>query len=97
MSFCTEIRFLGIALRFESLVDARGLMPWSPLELDSWSCEFGRNPQSIHAARFVLNLWNAGCQWDCGRFDPREALKVWDLRHRRAFMELITENMAYSA
>lgn len=32
-----DLMFMGIAIRFPSLVDAKGVMPWSPNDLDEWA------------------------------------------------------------
>lgn len=97
MPFCNELKFLSIALRFHSLVEAKGLLPWSPLELDCWACEFDRSSQAIHSVRFILGLWNSGYDWECGTFDPRIAVRAWDIHHRRVYLEIATEHLGYSA
>lgn len=55
------------------------------LEWWSTSCP-GRTTGSLHAARFILSVWNPGVDWKCGRFYVTEALGCWDDAHRRAFL-----------
>jgi hypothetical protein len=31
--------------------------------------------------------WDPSTEWEAGRFDVMEALRVWDLKHRAAFLE----------
>jgi hypothetical protein len=93
----SELGFTNHAVRFPSLEKAPGIMPWSPNQLDIWAAEFGRDWQAIHAARFILERWNSGFAWECGKFDPKPALECWDSVHRRAFLELVTSQLAYSA
>ena len=93
----SELGFMGYAIRFPSLNDARGIMPWDPNQLDIWAAEFGREQQAIHAARYILERWNSGFAWECGKFEPKEALEVWDKSHRRVFLDLATSELRYSA
>lgn len=37
-----------------------------------------------HAVRFVLQLWNPGFDWECGKFELTSALRAWDDAHRAA-------------
>ena len=91
----SDLGFMSHAVRFPSLDDANGVMPWDPNQLDIWAAELGRDRQAIHAARYILERWNSGFAWECGRFDPKSALECWDRRHRIAFMELVTINMPW--
>ena len=93
----TDLGFMSWAVRFPSLNDAAGIMPWDPNQLDIWTAEFGRDPQAIHAARFILEAWHPGFAWECGKFDPKAALASWDKTHRRVFLDLATEHLHYSA
>jgi hypothetical protein len=42
--------------------------------------------------QYLLSLWNPGCQWQCGAFDPHYAVQVWDASHRRGFLELASRD-----
>jgi hypothetical protein len=46
---------------------------------------------ALHAARFVLALWNSHVDWECGRFDAVRALGTWDQAHRVAFLVWATQ------
>jgi len=72
-------------------------MPWDPNQIDIWASEFGRDEQALHAARFILERWSSGFAWECGKFNPKVALEIWDKTHRRAFLELATLELSYSA
>lgn len=93
----SDLGFMGHAIRFPSLNDAPGIMPWNPNQLDIWASEFGRDRQAIYSAQFILERWNSGFAWECGQFDPKIALEIWDAVHRRAFLELVTRDLTYSA
>ena len=93
----SELGFMGHAVQFPSLDNAPGIMPWNPNQLDIWASEVGRDKQTVHAARCILERWNSGFAWECGQFDPKVALEIWDKRHRRAFLELATRSLSYSA
>ena len=79
--------FLGLGVKFPALVDAPGVAPWNPNQLDIWAAESAANANAVHAARFLLNLWMPAREWQCGRFDMNEAIQSWDRVHRRAFLD----------
>jgi len=89
-----DLLFMGIAIRFPSLADAKGVMPWSPNDLDEWAAESRCDVQAVHAARFILAKWNPACDSACGRFDIRTAIECWDRSHRITFLEQVTKNVA---
>ena len=93
----SDLGFMGHAFRFPSLNEAPGIMPWNPNQLDIWASEFGRDRQAIYSAQFILERWNSGFAWERGQFDPKVALESWDTVHRRAFLELVTQDLSYSA
>lgn len=93
----SDLGFMTHAVRFSSLDNARGIWPWNPIQLDDWAAEFGRDPQAVHAVRFVLERWNSGFVWECGRFEPKSALECWDNLHRQVFLDWVTTNLSYSA
>ena len=79
--------FLGLGVKFPALVDAPGVAPWNPNQLDIWAAESEADANAVHAARFLLNLWMPAREWQCGRFDMNEAIQKWDRVHRRAFLD----------
>ena len=40
----------------------------------------------LHAARFVLNVWNSEDEWKIGRFNVVNAMAAWDHEQRAAFL-----------
>jgi len=85
-----DIAFLGLGVKFPALIDAPGVSPWDPNQLDIWAAESASNNNAVHAARFLLNLWMPSREWQCGRFDMNEAIQNWDRTHRRAFLDWAT-------
>jgi hypothetical protein len=81
-----EERIQHLALAFPTLRRAGGVQPWQPHALDAWACGPLPGEDALHAARFVLALWDNAEIWSCGRFDAIEALAVWDGPHRGAFL-----------
>ncbi|MCO5164808.1 MAG: hypothetical protein M9894_27765 [Planctomycetes bacterium] len=76
----------ALARSFPALHVASGLAPWRPEELEQWACGPVPGSGALHAARFVLSVWNSHADWECGRFDAVRALGAWDQAHRAAFL-----------
>ena len=76
---------------------APGVRPWDPLELASWAAEPERSAGQAHAARFVLEVWDAGHAWSCGPFRLGAAIRSWDERHRDAFRHWAREPFTLDA
>lgn len=66
-----------------------GLDPWDAELLDAQCAGAGHGEQCV--IRFLLNLWNAECEWTCGRFDLFDALATWDETGRRAFQAWVND------
>lgn len=79
--------FDGLGLKFPTLVNAPGVAPWNPNQLDIWAAESTDDINALHSARFLLNLWMPAREWQCGRFDMNEAIQSWDRTHRRVFLD----------
>ncbi len=92
MELHNESKIVLIAESFPSLARADGVSPWNPNRLDVWASEFGRTNDAVHSARFLLRLWNSECDWECGRFDVQAAIRIWDRFHRRAFLDVATQD-----
>jgi hypothetical protein len=75
-----------LARTFPTLHAARGLTPWRPEDLEQWACGPVPGSGALHAARFVLTVWNSQAEWECGRFDAVRALGAWDQAHQAAFL-----------
>lgn len=71
----------------ESFPTLKGVLDqWNPETLDTWADGPAPGTGALHAARFVLAVWNPRTEWKCGRFDLMEALHCWDDDHREAFL-----------
>lgn len=58
---------------------------WNPKRFQRWALGPRRHDGLLHAARFVLSVWNPTIIWRIGRFDVVTAMSVWDSPHRAAF------------
>lgn len=78
-----EAKILELANTFPSL---RGMCDvWDPIGLDQWAESVASSGQ-IHAARFVLQVWDKNYVWGCGTFNVCKAMHVWDENHWQAFL-----------
>lgn len=78
-----EERMSALAESFPALRNAPGVRPWRALDLEEWTavCSSGE----LHAARFVLQVWNVHHEWSCGPFQVVKAMCTWDDGNRAAF------------
>jgi hypothetical protein len=76
-----------LADTFPSLERAPGVHPWDALKVEKWAVSGGPSHGELCAARFILAVWNQYDEWRCGPFDVMDALRVWDLPHRKAFLD----------
>lgn len=79
-------KMLSLATRFPTLA-ACPLTTWDAHAFDAWAVGPQATAGSMHAARFVLAVWNAQGAWKVGRFDAVDALAGWDAEHRAAFVD----------
>lgn len=85
-------RASALAESFPTLRDgAHGVRPWSPSRLSKWAASPDRSMGQAHAARFVLEVWDADIEWSCGPFRLGAALRSWDDGHREAFQRWARE------
>ena len=75
-----------LARGFPSMRGAPGVEPWDPGELNRWAAGPASSGER-HAARFLLSVWDPATGWEAGRFDVLEALRIWDVTDRAAFLE----------
>lgn len=85
----TRVRLL--AQTFPSLWTAPGIRPWDAVVVDQWASSGRASHGELCTARFVLAVWDTNGEWQSGRFDLMEALRVWDLPHRQAFLDWASE------
>jgi hypothetical protein len=74
---------------FPSLHGAHGLNPWKSEALDAWASGLKEDDPALHAARFLLELWNDSVQWRCGAFDLVRAMCCWDFLQRAAYLNYL--------
>jgi hypothetical protein len=81
---------VALARSFPTLAQqADGLDPFDPEKLDRWACGPVPSSGALHAARFVLGVFNPRARWQCGRFDALAAIGTWDQAHRAAFVSWV--------
>jgi hypothetical protein len=82
----TEAKMSAFAQTFPSMEKVPGVKLWDANTIDRWA----KSPTASHGglvtARFLLAVWDPEHAWSCGRFELMEALRVWDERHRAAFL-----------
>jgi len=71
---------------FPSVVGAPGVLCWDANVLDRWAADSAVSHGELVTARFLLAVWDSDHDWRCGRFDVMDAMRVWDARHREAFL-----------
>jgi hypothetical protein len=88
-----------LARMFPTLRDAPGVDPWDATEFLRWTCTGGLSSGMLHAARFMLSVWNPRVDWNevaheegilegdekLSPFNLHDALGCWDYEHRDAF------------
>lgn len=81
-----EARMAAFARTFPSTAKAAGVAVWDATALDRWAAGTPLAHGELVTARFLLAVWEPGQAWESGRFDLMDALRVWDHRHRAAFL-----------
>lgn len=85
-------RMTALARSFPTLAArAEGVDPWNAEVLDGWACGPVPGSGALHAARFVLAVWNGYAKWECGPYLAVEAMSVWDREHRSACVAWATD------
>jgi hypothetical protein len=75
--------------RWQTLVDLFGLAKQGtrPWDADTLAENFkGASHGEMCTIRFLLNVWDPGRNWSCGKFDVIEACRTWDHTQREAFL-----------
>ncbi len=80
--------------KWQRLVDSFGIKkpgtnPWDAELLDQQMQ--GASHGEKCTIQFLLNLWNAGHQWQCGQFDFFDAISTWGVKQRQAFIDWATD------
>jgi hypothetical protein len=81
----TTKKMTELAQSFPCLRGAPGIDPFDAQELDRWAAAPVSHGEQV-TAQFVLAVWSPGTDWQSGRFDVMEALRVWDPSHHAAFL-----------
>lgn len=87
---------------FPTLRDAMGVEPWDLDLFLAWACG-AHSSGMLHAAKFVLSVWNPTTDWNefahekgflsagerLAPFNMHDALGAWDFAHRDAFAKWV--------
>jgi hypothetical protein len=75
---------------FPCLRDAPGVSPWDPIALNLWAPRRASHGERV-TAQFLLGIRDPSADWEAGRFDLMEALRVWPASHRDPFLRWATD------
>src|SRR5262249_44533918 len=62
-----------------------GIHPFDADEFNRWAQGPVSHGERV-TARFLLAVWDPVIEWEAGKFDLMEALRIWDPPHREAFL-----------
>lgn len=79
-----------LAQSFPCLRRAWGVSPFEPEELNRWAASGVSHGERVTAS-FILAVWDSATDWEAGRFDLMEALRIWDESHHKAFLKWAAE------
>jgi hypothetical protein len=71
-----DIAFLGLGVKFPALINAPGVSPWNPNQLDIWAAEAAGDQQCCPCRSLPAQPLDAGAR-----------MAVWALRHERRYSE----------
>ena len=86
-----EARMAALARTFPSTAKADGVRLWDANTFDRWVAESPVSHGELLTAQFLLAVWDPAQDWRCGRFDLMDALRIWDDRHRAAFLAWVAD------
>ncbi len=81
-----RLRMEHLAQSFPSLRRAVGIAPWDALLFESWAAGPAPGSGALHAARFMLSVWDSSHAWASGPFSFVDAWAAWDDKHRDALL-----------
>jgi hypothetical protein len=81
-----EAKMTALARTFPSMSSSPHVRLWDANSFDRWAGETPLSHGELMTARFLLAVWDPDHAWLCGRFDLMKALRVWDEKHREAFL-----------
>jgi hypothetical protein len=79
-----EDKIRQLALMFPCVLSAPGIESWDAERLDSWDASAGPSHGEKCSARFILAVWNPDHEWQSGKFELMEALRIWDQPSHKA-------------
>ena len=80
----SQVRLL--AQEFPCLWNAPHIRLWNAVALDHWATEGRLSHGERCSVQFLLSVWDPNFAWKSGAFNIMEALRVWDVAHRQAFL-----------
>ena len=83
--FDKDAAMRGLVASFHTLSEYPSEGPFEALRFQRWA-KHTQSSGGLHAARFVLSLWNPSGRWAIGRFDLVHAMGVWDPSMRESFL-----------
>lgn len=86
-----EAKMAAFARTFPCTAKAEGVKLWDANTFDRWAVESPTSHGELLTAQFLLAVWDSANTWRCGQFEFMQAMRVWDERHRAAFMAWATE------
>jgi hypothetical protein len=84
----TTKKMSELAQSFPCLREAPGVDPFDAQELDRWAAGPVSHGERL-TGQFLLSVWDSSTEWQCGRFDLMEALRIWDEEHHKAFLNWV--------
>lgn len=81
-----EAKMDALARTFPSVINAPGVPLWDANTFDRWAADTAISHGELRTAQFLLAVWDSQHAWQCGPFNLMESLRVWDDRHRTAFL-----------
>jgi hypothetical protein len=80
-------KITNLVRQFPTLRNAEGVEPFEATKFEAWVRNHSPGGGAIHAARFVLGVFNSRARWKLGAFNVFDALDCWDAAHREAFLK----------
>ena len=86
-----EIRIVQLAKSFACLRKAPGVAPWDANIVDDRAATDIPSHGEKCSAQFILAVRNPDHEWQSGKFDLMEALRIWDDPSRQAFLAWVAK------
>jgi hypothetical protein len=86
-----EQKMAELAKSFPCMAKPIGSRLWDANAIDRWAHNSPLSHGELVTVRFLLAVWDRDFDWECGRFDLMDALRVWDTRHYAAFLTWVRD------